>query len=255
MGFGKVTYRPRGRFGPLWQLHYQLVVIHQGGMQVTIDGMEHPVDAGRGILLEPGREVFFRFGMEEETTHTWCQLPSDTVPAPLAFSPAALNRAASCSPWLLKFMAQGWKIPADAKTPEGRKAMLGAVLCAMGQFCGGFTTPPSREKPCPESLVRARREMEKRLSDSLSPDDLARQAAVSKGHLIKLAKDHWGMTPMEYLWKLRLEEAARLLRETGWNIGEIAYHTGFANPFHFSRRFRQHFGKDPRGWRNDAWGH
>jgi len=42
---------------------------------------------------------------------------------------------------------------------------------------------------------------------------------------------------MEKLWLIRLEEAARLLSQTGLGVAEVAYRTGFANPFHFSRRF------------------
>jgi transcriptional regulator GlxA family with amidase domain len=63
------------------------------------------------------------------------------------------------------------------------------------------------------------------------------------------------MTPMEKVWLLRLQEAARLLGQTGLGIAEVAYLTGFANPYHFSRRFKAHFGMQPSLWRQTKWGH
>jgi len=254
MGFGIVTYRPRGRLGPRRQNFCQLVVIHRGSMIVTVDGREHPVGPGEAILLEPGHEEYFRFSDTRATTHSWCQLSPGAAPSFFSFPPAMFGKVAPCGPWLLDFMQRGWKIPSDARTPEGHQAILCAVLCAMGQFCGAFSKPEAGKQPQPSALKKARQIMEQHLAESLPLNELARRAGASKGHLIKLAREHWGTTPIERFWQVRLEMAARLLRETGLSVSEIAYRTGFANPFHFSRRFRQRFGQNPRLWRKAAWG-
>lgn len=253
MGFGLVTYAPRGRFGPRRQTQYQLVVVHQGLMTVAIDGNEHAVGPGHAILLEPSHEEYFRFSDKRATTHSWCQLSPAACPAFFSLPPSMLGRVAPCKAWLLDFMHRGWKFPADMRTPEGYQAILSAVLCAMGQFCCAFSSEDIKRKPLPSSLRKARQIMENSLANPLPLEELARRSAVSKGHLIELAKEHWGTTPIEYLWQWRIETAARLLKETGLSISEIAYRTGFTNPFHFSRRFRQRFGQNPRLWRNRAW--
>lgn len=252
-GFGTVTYRPRGKFGPRRQPAYQLVVIHRGDMAVSIDGREHRVEAGGGILLEPGREESFRFGERGETMHTWAQLAPDMVPKEMIFPAEALLKPRRCDAWLLEYMRTGWKIPADEESPASRQMLVSAVLAAIWAFCRAFPSQEAPPRPWPEPLVKVWRFMSERLGEPLSLDDLTKAGAVSKGHLVKLANEHWQTTPVERLWQERVEAGARLLRETGLGVAEIAYRTGFANPFHFSRRFRQRFGRHPRAWREFVW--
>jgi len=253
MGFGSVIYRPRGKFGPRRQEFYQLVVIHRGDLRVTVAGREHDVAAGAGILLEPGHEEFFRFSEGRETTQTWAQIVPELVPEEMAFPAEALGRPGRCDSWLLEYMRTGWKIPADAESPASRKMLTAAVLAALWGFCRAFTPARPATRPWPESLLKVWRHMNEHLAEPLTLDDLTKISAVSKGHLVKLANEHWQTTPIERLWQERLDAAARLLRETGLGIAEVAYRTGFASQFHFSRRFRQRFGRHPRAWRELVW--
>jgi AraC family transcriptional regulator len=254
IGFGIVTYRIGGTYGPVRQTDYQLVVAHTGSFSFQADGQKRQVRKGQGILLEPGPEEFFRFSKSGETTHSWCRFPAELCAPPFIFPAGVFRRPARCSPWLLALMRRGWKLPGEIETPEGRRMMLGMVLAAMWDFCRAFSESADARGPLPAPLAQALRAMEARLAEPLSLGELASLAAVSKSRLIKLAHDHWKTTPMEKFWQLRLDEAARLLRETGLGIGEVAYRTGFANPYHFSRRFRQRFERHPRAWRNAIWG-
>lgn len=235
-------------------MDYQLVVIHRGDLTLSIDGVEHYVAAGQGILLRPHGEENFRFAAREETTHSWCQIPRDMVPPRMEFPEEMFARPGDCDPWLLGFMKDGWKMPGDSSTVAGRQMIVGAVLTAIWAFCRTRTEVAPTVRPWPEPLLKARKLMEARLADPLTLEDLAQAAGVSIGHLIKLANEHWAMTPMERLWRVRVENGARLLKETGLSIGEIAYRMGFSNPFHFSRRFRQRYGQHPRAWRQGVWG-
>jgi AraC family transcriptional regulator, transcriptional activator of pobA len=44
-------------------------------------------------------------------------------------------------------------------------------------------------------------------------------------------------------------EATRLLRFTDLSAKEVAFRTGFADPFYFSRAFKRHFGEAPSAYR------
>ena len=62
-------------------------------------------------------------------------------------------------------------------------------------------------------------------------------------YIRRLFKQHHGCSPTEYLTRLRLEHAKRLLRThrlNGYNIPQIAWKSGFANPNYFSRVFKKH---------------
>lgn len=57
------------------------------------------------------------------------------------------------------------------------------------------------------------------------------------------------MTPMEFVARVRLDLAHRLLETTGLPIEGIAATVGFNSRSHFSHLFREHYGVDPSSFR------
>ena len=43
-----------------------------------------------------------------------------------------------------------------------------------------------------------------------------------------------------------MSEARKLLEESKYNVAEVAYLVGYANPSHFSRAFSRYFGVPPK---------
>jgi AraC-like DNA-binding protein len=80
---------------------------------------------------------------------------------------------------------------------------------------------------------------------TLTLDDLAAVADLSKFHFLRQFAQVVGMTPGAYLRTLRLCHAARLLRQSQASILEIALRVGFADHPSFSRAFARHMGMTP----------
>ena len=53
----------------------------------------------------------------------------------------------------------------------------------------------------------------------------------------------------EYVRKLRIENAIRLMQTNNFSLTQIAYLTGFSDQSHFSRIFKQHTGKSPSAYK------
>lgn len=87
------------------------------------------------------------------------------------------------------------------------------------------------------------------LADRLSIEDLARAACLSGSRLHAVFRETLGRTPMAYVQELRLAQARRLLGATQMSVSEVAEATGFANQFHFARRFRDSTGQTPSSYR------
>ena len=90
------------------------------------------------------------------------------------------------------------------------------------------------------------------LADPVTLPDLARAAGWSTATLHRLARRHLGDSPMGYLTRRRMIEAARLLADTDLTVGEIARRVGFPDPLHFSRRYRRWYGRPPSAARGDV---
>lgn len=90
--------------------------------------------------------------------------------------------------------------------------------------------------------------MQEHLAEPMELDALARRARLSPNHLIRVFKQATGHSPLQYLTRLRLEAACRLM-ETDRTISEIAFSVGFNDSNYFTRQFRQVYGITPTGMR------
>lgn len=71
------------------------------------------------------------------------------------------------------------------------------------------------------------------------------EAGISRAHLHRKMKELTGESPADYIRRLRLEEAKRLIAEGKINITQIAYTIGFNNQTYFSTVFRKYYGVTP----------
>lgn len=78
--------------------------------------------------------------------------------------------------------------------------------------------------------------------------NLAIEAGMSETKLRKLFKQTFGKGVFDYYQSLRMQEAARLLRDERLSVSEVGYQIGFTNLSHFSRVFEKHMGMKPKKW-------
>jgi AraC-like DNA-binding protein len=79
--------------------------------------------------------------------------------------------------------------------------------------------------------------------------ELAARHGMSRSHFSHMFKAVTGCAPAQFVLQVRLEEATRQLLHTDQTVAMIAQATGFANPNHFCRVFRQHFHLSPGAFR------
>ena len=74
---------------------------------------------------------------------------------------------------------------------------------------------------------------------------LSKMVGVSRAQLHRRMKEITGITTSEFLRNIRMEQAARLLKEGKINVTQVAYSVGYNNQTHFSTVFKAHFGMSP----------
>jgi signal transduction histidine kinase/ligand-binding sensor domain-containing protein/CheY-like chemotaxis protein/AraC-like DNA-binding protein len=71
---------------------------------------------------------------------------------------------------------------------------------------------------------------------------------IPSKQLYRKVKNIVGLTPVEYIRKIRLNNAAILLQKGNFSIAEVMYMVGFSNASYFSKCFQQQFGLSPKNY-------
>lgn len=91
----------------------------------------------------------------------------------------------------------------------------------------------------------------KNLSDpEFNVDVLAKELGISRTGLFTKLKAVADMTPNALIKRIRLNEAARLIREEGYLVNEACFNVGFASRSHFARYFQEQFGVNPAEYKS-----
>ena len=76
-------------------------------------------------------------------------------------------------------------------------------------------------------------------------DDLAAMAGMSTSTFHRAFKEALSDSPLQYLKKIRLNQAKQLITTEGLAAGTAAYRVGYESPAQFSREFKRYFGLPP----------
>ncbi len=95
-------------------------------------------------------------------------------------------------------------------------------------------------------LIAVIQAMEENLEEPLSRGELAASADLSSRQLERLFRKYLNRSPARYYVELRLNRARLLLLQTNMSIIDVALACGFVSPSHFSKCYRDFFGKTPR---------
>lgn len=81
---------------------------------------------------------------------------------------------------------------------------------------------------------------------SLSVEMLANEVGLSRVHLHRKLKELTNLSSRDFIRNIRMQQAAKLLKEKKLSISEVAYAVGYNNLSHFSNTFKEYFGMSPK---------
>lgn len=108
------------------------------------------------------------------------------------------------------------------------------------------STPPPE---CPPELERMKQFIEFHLNQPLSLRDLSEFSRLSRATVGRLFRTHLGTTPVAWIRRIKMERARTLLRAPRRSIAEVGAAVGIADPYYFSKCFKQVVGQSPQGFR------
>jgi AraC family transcriptional regulator len=128
----------------------------------------------------------------------------------------------------------------DDLTPLAIEALLLEMVVLKGR---------SERNLRPKWLSRATDIMHESFNSPLKMQRLAKEIGVHPAHFSRAFRCYFGCSPVEYLRRLRVEEARRLLLATSNPGAMIAIQCGFSDQSHLNRSFLRQMGVTPGAYR------
>lgn len=103
-----------------------------------------------------------------------------------------------------------------------------------------------------EAVIKAVNYIRKNYHDKeISLRKVASEAALSHYYFSHIFKNELKITFIDYLTKVRMEAAAKLLKNRNLNINQIAYAVGYQDPNYFSKVFKKVIKTSPVDYRHN----
>ena len=246
----------------------ELVIVSRGRGMHRLEGEDFPVAAGDVFVLQ-GRQVhcfYERHDLEllnvmydpdrlSLPTGQLRRLPGYSAlflleptyrhthqfSSRLRLNRADLGRAAA--------LAERMHTEADSRPSGYETALLGLLLELMvflSRHYGKGQTTEARSLLRTGEVIST---LERRYREPWTIAQLTQIAHLSRSSLMRVFVQATGQTPIDYLIRLRIEAAMRLLRESDLSMGEIAHEAGFSDSNYFARQFRRTTGLTPTAFR------
>lgn len=256
----------------------------EGTLHLEIDGHQSiQVDAGAMLVVPPGKLQHLAASASSATSRT-----SSDVCRPVRDGLIVLDATDGAKPTLriacgtVLADTQGSYGPLDGLTQPVAENLsdLPLVAAAFGAMLAEVASPSEGTMALTSALMKAclvvllRRHLRSSAQAGMPPalfrdlrigraiaavldrpaashsvTTLAKEAGMSRSAFAREFKEHIKATPMDFVVRVRLDLAARMLLATGDSIETIATNVGFRSRSHFSQVFRDCYGADPSSFR------
>ena len=244
----------------------EIVYIVSGKAKQEIDGAIYEAESGSLLFLNYGQTHAF---ISDNMTYYNIMLTPEAVSEKIintdnAFEILSLTafedfRAADTSCPFVRFDGKQ-KLAVEQVVEEmyreytkgeyGCKTVLGAYLTVLLTYIFRAMLPEKGIlKSIPSEITQY---IETHFKEKLSLELLARKCFYSPKYFCRIFKECYGITMSEYIKKLRLEQACRLLSETNMTIEDICNQVGYDDTSRFYKYFKEMYKITPKEYKKTA---
>jgi len=107
----------------------------------------------------------------------------------------------------------------------------------------------------PGKFIQAKRYIDERYFWKIDVGTLAAMYGYSEPYFISRFTHYFHISPVAYIIRKRMDEAAVSLLNLNLKVKDIAGNVGIENHHYFSRLFKKTYGVSPAGYRKNVFGH
>ncbi len=252
---GHFRARPAWRTDRPVPADHLLIWVRAGGMEITVGHRSHVASAGDLVILEPG--VRHAYEPESATGWEWLWLHfggseaaelTRRLQGEIGGPVRHLGSDARVTARFTELIISA----ASATTDGARLRVDSCAYSLIGLMVDRLESPEARSEGSGVAMAGLTTWILDHLDASVTLADLVEVSAWSAAQLSRLTRRELGLSPMQYVTRLKMRHAERLLRDTELTVGAVGRMIGFDDPLHFSRRFSQVTGRSPSALRAES---
>lgn len=251
--------RPNGlhSIGPAIHDYYLIHTVLAGQGQFVIRDKSYSCSTGDTFIIFPGELFFYQASKEQPWHYLWVGFTRHGASAlmdVLGVSPDQPVIRDSVNPQIKSYYDQLQScFQSNLQSDLANLAAGGWLRLLLQEFALAQhklnIILPTLDSSIDRVVKQAIQFLTLQFTQTISIDQLSSMLGYHRTHLSKLFKQTTGLSPMQYLLKIRMQRA-ELLLASSITIDQVASSVGFSDALYFSRKFRKWKGQSPTEYRN-----
>lgn len=243
----EAVYAPSAHLAPHTHAHAYYSLLLSGAYDETSEGRVRECVPATVVFHTPGESHSDRF--RAAGGRLFCVEIGPSWLDRVRSYGAALDEPAHVTGGAMAWIAQRLYREFKADDLASSLAIEGLAL-ELASESTRLAAAPSRHAPA--WLTRAEELLRDRFLEEVRISEIAVEIGVHPVHFTRAFRAFAGCTPGEFVRRLRLDYAARLILTTRRSIVDVALACGFSSQSHFTTAFKRHTGLTPAAYRATA---
>ena len=257
--FGWEKTNPSHSYGPVARNHYLFHYILSGTGTLFANNSSgitetYHIKSGQGFMVFPGQINTYVSDQHLPWEYVWVEFDGLKVKESLSIAGLSLDMPVyhAKSKDLRECMMQEMLYLAEHGS-EAPFHLIGHLYLFFDAMLRSITPEQAHQgKRLQDFYIReALAFIEQNFQNDISVEDLAKVCGLNRSYFGKIFKGITGKTPQQFLLAYRMIKATELLKLTKLSVGDVGNAVGYANQLHFSRAFKNVYGRSPREWRHE----
>ena len=257
--FGKEKTDPSHLYGPAARNHYLFHYILSGSGTLFAEDedkvtREYHIKSGQGFMIFPGQITTYIADKDVPWEYTWVEF--DGLRVYEALKVAGITKNNPIYRTRLTTIQENMKNEMLYMAEHGDETpfhLIGHLYLFFDALLRSIVPEQKKNtKKIQDYYIRqVLAYIEQHYQENLSVEQLANLCGLNRSYFGKIFKQSIGKSPQQFLLSYRMIKAAELLKLSKLSIAEIGISVGYENQLHFSRAFKNIYGKSPRVFRNE----
>lgn len=245
--FGTEQTKPSHRYGPHVRDHYLIHYVLHGKGILYAHGRTHCVGQGQAFVIYPDQVTVYQADERDPWHYGWVGFVGGDAAALVAATGATdAEPVVQCPYNLISVIHQ---MQQDVRLSDSGLALTGGLMRFLALLGDNKRENKSAARGLYEKALWYLRSNYQR---SITIAETARFVGLSRSQLFRVFHSESGLSPKQALTGFRLEEACRLLANTGLTVQEVSYAVGIPSPSRFCALFSAEFGVSPGQYAKSA---